>query len=213
MTAKSRKLAQGLLHQWGFLFTYTAIRGLDSSKLPPISQDLALALKLFKSSTALAKPEDHPAIADHYYQALLLSRNLVLYQFLESLPRDLSADQARKEWLFFQLRPPHTPDNDLFVSVFRAVVSGSRENLRSRAKSWMSTTAWRHFRWFQKSFLVYDCAGTPIPCVNPDAEQPSFHVVIDEVISPAIDGARLHSRRANKRRQAVRELFWPESSS
>lgn len=213
MPAKSRKLAQGLLHQWGFHFSYSTIRGTGPRKLPPTSQDLALALELFNANVASVEPKDRATIADRYYQALLLTRTVVLYQFLESLPHDLSADQVRKEWLYFQLSPPRTsPDTDIFASVFQALVAGSRENLRSCARSWMCSTTWRRFRWFPKSFLVFDYSGTPIPSVN-DGKQPPFYVVVDEVVPSTIDDARLHSRRATRRRKAVCELFWPESFS
>lgn len=213
MPTKSRKLAQGLLHQWGFHFSYSAICDSDPCESPLISQDVKLALTLFKASIASVEPKDRSSLADRYFQALILARTVVLYEFLDSLPRSLSPDEARKEWLYFQLYPPQTSsDTDIFGSVFQALASGSREDLRSCAKGWMFSTTWMHFRWFPQSFFLLNYSGTLVPCMN-EGVQPPFHIVVDEAVTPYTNNDRLHSRRAMRYRRAICELFWCESSS
>lgn len=211
MTGKTRMLTQGLLRHWDFYFSYCAASAFSHVEPSPASQDSALALRLFEASVASAKPEDRSAISQRCFYALYLTRIVVFSELLDSLPQDLSADQARKEWLYFQLCPPRTsPDSDIFGSVFQAISTGRSEDLRSCARSRMCTAAWRHFKWFGQSFVISRTSEKPFPMAK-EGNQPLFHVVVDEVMPSATMSIKLRGgRHAARRRKAVCELFWPE---
>lgn len=209
-TTKSRLLLQGLRHSWGFYFSFrTTSLPTNDASTPLVSQDLALALKHLEQSSATASAHGTHDV-DQVFSALYLARILVLYQLLDSLPQSLSEDQARQEWLHFQLMPPRTAAGvDVFAAVFLRVVEGDAADLRRAAKCRLTALGWRNHKWFSKSFkAIYTGQGALVDLVK--GSRPPLYLFVDEITVGRSSGSgaeRRDVRRANRRRAAVHSLF------
>lgn len=182
------------------------------------SQDLAFALKhvtrLPKSKADVQSPSAGSPVGtdiDRLSRALYLSRVLVLYQFLDSLPSRLSETQARKEWLYFQLNPPRISDGiDVFSAVFRDVMGGEPADLQRAAECRLTALGWRNHKWFSKSLTADHVKQGPFVWTR-KGTLPPFYLVIDEVTPPpsTLNGRQTHpyARRVYRKRAAVYSLL------
>lgn len=164
--------------------------------------------------TTLQPGDDKATIAQECFYALYLARVIVFSEFLDSLPDDLSEEQARKEWLYFQLAPPRASgdsEDDVFATVFRALSSSKPEDIRKSAKGRMISAPWKHYKWFPKSIIVFQNQGHRFPLLD-ERTDPPLHVIVDEITPPGAESSEVYaSRRARRFRELVYALFWPEA--
>lgn len=201
---KTRMLLQGLLQYWGLYFSFSATTSQGQASIPSTSPDLAFAIKLLRRSqtSRAAAGVDLAHSAEKLFYALYLSRILVLSQFLDSLPPDLSERQARKEWLYFQLVPPSTSAGvDIFTTVLKGVVGGDVEHLKMSAERKLSALGWRNHQWFSQSLIAsYVEDGCYIDPV--DQPLPPFYLAVDEIEMPASEVFTPRSAHRIARRRA-----------
>lgn len=197
-------LLQGLLQYWGLYFSFSMNTSQDHAGIPSTSPDLAFALKLLRRSRTSASTDgmDVSRLLDQVFYALYLSRILVLYHFLDSLPSDLSESQAHKEWLYFQLSPPRTSAGvDIFTAVLEGVAGGDVDLLRVTAERKLTALGWRNHRWFSKSLIgTYEKEGFYVDAL--EEVHPPLYLVIDEIDMPASEGLKPRAARRVARRRA-----------
>lgn len=158
--------------------------------------------------------DDKATIAQECFYALYLARVVVFSEFLDSLPDDISKEQARKEWLYFQLAPPRASgdsEDDVFATVFRAISTSDPEDIRKSAKGRMISAPWKHYKWFPKSIRVFQMEGEPLPLLDEDTDPP-LHLIVDEITPHGAESSEAYaSRRARRFQELVYALFWPEA--
>ncbi|EIM81133.1 uncharacterized protein STEHIDRAFT_172150 [Stereum hirsutum FP-91666 SS1] len=215
-TRKTRLLLQGLLQYWGLYFSFSTTSAQNQAGIPSTSPDLAFALKLLRRlrASAAAAGVDTSHLADKVFYALYLSRILVLYHFLDSLPSDISESQAHREWLYFQLAPPLTSAGvDIFTAVLEGVAGGDVDDLRTVAERRLSALGWRNHQWFSQSLYGSYVEGGFY--VDPLEEvHPPLYLVIDEIEMPVSEGLKPRAARrvARKRAEVYSLLCRPDSS-
>ncbi|EIM81138.1 uncharacterized protein STEHIDRAFT_162130 [Stereum hirsutum FP-91666 SS1] len=217
-TRKTRLLLQGLLQYWGLYFSFSTTSAQNQAGIPSTSPDLAFALKLLRRLRASAAAGvDTSHLVDKVFYALCLSRILVLYHFLDSLPSDVSESQAHREWLYFQLAPPRTSAGvDIFTAVLEGIAGGDVDDLRMIAERILSALGWRNHQWFTQSLYGTYAEGVEGGFFVDHLEEvhPPLYLVVDEIEMPVSEGLKPRAaRRAARMRAEVYSLLCRPDSS